>query len=106
MKLSLSLTSGIIGIVSNDHKKYWALLYFPGAIASFSGSSHSQSPIKRRKWLLNWQTEALKDGTCCWLPPLIVVIFGALYSDWVLAVVLADLSGYPSGENNKAKALW
>lgn len=35
-----------------------------------------------------------------------LLIFGALYSDWVLAVVEDNLVGYPYGRNKGIQALW
>jgi hypothetical protein len=130
MKLALSLTSGVIGI----HPKYlWGLLYLPGVVAGTAGTIslvainfnhtiriitgvfggvalacsilasiieccrwHADIGHPRSRWILSG------IGTIF----LFILICGALYSDWVLAVIENNLVGYPAGRNRGIQALW
>jgi hypothetical protein len=124
MKLALSLTSGVIGI----HPGYlWGLLYLPGVVAGTAGTisivAINLNPPNRiitgvfgglalvcsilariivscrhpgPSWML-WGIDTIF---------LFILICGALYSDWVLAVIENDMVGYPAGRNPGIQALW
>ena len=132
MKLALSLTSGIIGI----HPKYlWGFLYLPGVVADTAGTislvainfNHTiriitgvfggvalacailVSIIECCRWQDNSDHKHSRPhwivfgvGTIL----LFILICGALYSDWVLAVIENNLVGYPAGKNRGIQALW
>lgn len=54
----------------------------------------------------NRKEPAWEDGAIIWLLLSVIVVFGALYSDWVLAVVLHNLSDYPYDELDRVVSLW
>ncbi|KAI9644706.1 hypothetical protein NHQ30_006732 [Ciborinia camelliae] len=127
MKLALSLTSGFVVIFPSA---WWALLYLPGVIAGTAGTISLASSNFTGKmstitavfggvglafciatvmifWCRNkYETErAFAKGIlkACLLACL---VFGALYSDWVLAIVADNLTGYPFGQSKLVQGLW
>jgi hypothetical protein len=124
MKLALSLTSGVIGI----HPKYlWGLLYLPGVVAGTAGTislvainfNHTIRIITGVFGGVALACSILASIIeCCRHPGpswilwgigtifLFILICGALYSDWVLAVIENNLVGYPAGRNRGIQALW
>ncbi|TGO65224.1 hypothetical protein BCON_0003g00170 [Botryotinia convoluta] len=133
MKLALSLTSGFIAIFPSF---WWLLLYLPGVIAGTAGTiSLASSNFSPRMSTITavfggvglaiaiatvfifclrfsgsdknpFGTGALigLSGYASCVP--ICLVFGALYSDWVLAIVADNLMGYPSGQSKSVQALW
>ncbi|KAF7951554.1 hypothetical protein EAE96_006859 [Botrytis aclada] len=133
MKLALSLTSGFIAIFPSF---WWLLLYLPGVIAGTAGTislaSSNFSPrmstitavfggvglsISIATVIIFWfflsgsgrnpvGTGALigLGGYASFVP--ICLVFGALYSDWVLAIAADNLMGYSSGASKSVQALW
>lgn len=133
MKLSLSLTSGIIGLVPQEQKRFWCLLYVPGAIARFAGSiSLAKFDNTGKMWAVSGSFigaafilffGSLITYTLVWgkdytgrfredaitlfgYPLMVPEVLGALYSDWVLALAVDNLSGYPTDDSRKVRALW
>ncbi|TGO75606.1 hypothetical protein BELL_0203g00020 [Botrytis elliptica] len=133
MKLALSLTSGFIAIFPSF---WWLLLYLPGVIAGTAGtislaSSNFSSRMSTITAVFGGVGLAIAIATvfisCLWFSgsdknPFgtgaliglsgyascvpICLVFGALYSDWVLAIVADNLMGYPSGQSKSVQALW
>ncbi|KAL3297364.1 hypothetical protein RB213_011272 [Colletotrichum asianum] len=122
MKLSLSLTYGLISIF---HAKQISLLYLPGAIAGLAGSfsiaaSTMSEPAMKLVTGLFWGLAGMTSATiilagCTWgrgqyTPAAVLVCvmaYGALYSDWVLVIVAnAGVSGYPHRSPTWEKVLW
>ncbi|KAJ5918564.1 hypothetical protein N7466_010556 [Penicillium verhagenii] len=131
MKFALSLTSTLIGFVPSP---FWALVYLPGVIAGTAGNmslvgsnfTHSMVTITAVFGSLAITCAVLsvivalmlwhgKDpcasgiligliGYLSFIP--FVLVFGALYSDWVLAIVGNNLVGYPYTGSKIAKVLW
>lgn len=119
-----------------EDKAMWVLVYIPGAIAgtagtislAISGFNHSIMVISAVFGCLALACSLVsmiiaccacryKDYNPCvkgalggltgflaFIP--YTVVFGALYSDWVLAIVGNNLVGYPFGDNRVVKVLW
>ncbi|TGO42901.1 hypothetical protein BHYA_0004g00270 [Botrytis hyacinthi] len=133
MKLALSLTSGLIALFPSF---WWLLLYLPGVIAGTAGTiSLASSNFSPRMstitavfggvglaiaiatvfityfWFSGRDKNLFGAGALIGLSGYascvpICLVFGALYSDWVLAIVADNLMGYPSGQSKSVQALW
>jgi hypothetical protein len=128
MKFSLALTSGVICIYPHE---WWLFLYIPGAMAGTIGSiSLAESNFGSKMQIITgafgvagiaWYIAAfflynklrVSDpddfifNILFWFAFVpFMVIFWALYSDWVLAIAGNNIMGYPYGANKAAKALW
>ncbi|KAJ8059733.1 hypothetical protein OCU04_011377 [Sclerotinia nivalis] len=133
MKLALSLTSGFITIFPSP---WWLLLYLPGVIAGTAGTISLASSNFTNKILAITAVFGGVSLACCivimitsWfllgykrgdrfntgvllslgfytvsIP--VCLVFGALYSDWVLAIAAENLSGYPTDEPKLVQGLW
>ncbi|CCD52250.1 hypothetical protein BofuT4_P080450.1 [Botrytis cinerea T4] len=133
MKLALSLSSGFIAIFPSP---WWLLLYLPGVIAGTAGTISLASTNFTNTMLIVTAVFGGVSLACCIVSIVIAcfllgsekgdrfdsgllgfmgfytasipvcVVFGALYSDWVLAIAAKNLTGYPTDESSLVQALW
>ncbi|KAF5870159.1 uncharacterized protein Bfra_010305 [Botrytis fragariae] len=133
MKLALSLSSGFIAIFPSP---WWLLLYLPGVIAGTAGTISLASSNFTNTMLTVTAVFGGVSLACCIASIIIscyllgsekgdnlnsgvlalfsfytvsipvCVVFGALYSDWVLAIAADNLTGYPTDESDLVQALW
>ncbi|KAK6593045.1 hypothetical protein H4I96_11643 [Botrytis cinerea] len=114
MKLALSLSSGFIAIFPSP---WWLLLYLPGVIAGTAGTISLASTNFTNTMLIVTAVFGAEKGDrfdsgllgfmgfyTASIP--VCVVFGALYSDWVLAIAAKNLTGYPTDESSLVQALW
>lgn len=133
MKLALSLSSGFIAIFPSP---WWLLLYLPGVIAGTAGTISLASSNFTNTMLTVTAVFGGVSLACCIVSIItscfllgsekgndidsgifalfgsyavcipVCVVFGALYSDWVLAIAAENLTGYPTDESKLVQALW
>ncbi|OJJ42330.1 hypothetical protein ASPZODRAFT_147421 [Penicilliopsis zonata CBS 506.65] len=127
MKLTLSLSSGLNTIFPSG---YWTFLYIPGALTGLAGSlglTHIlwNTPDTQKDTVIITAVFFGIPALCVLVALLmlccdssdscgetsmvafgIVVAFGALYSDWILAVAVHNWIGYPDNSTTLTQVLW